>query len=261
LKADYLSTFYPETRFGGFTYVDSTIAFYVRVKALVGRDSVVLDVGSGRGGYGADAIAMRRGLRIFKGHCCKVIGIDVDPAAAENPFIDEFRLIDGERWLLDDESVDVSICDSVLEHIQDPECFFSELQRVTRAGGYVCLRTPNSLSYFGLVSRLIPDRLHFRMRTKVQSGEVEERDVFPTVYRCNTRRKLSRMLTRYGFDSCVCGYEPEPAYLSFSRLAYALGVLHQKLAPGVLKVTLLAFGRKAGGSAIPDVEHAATASE
>ncbi len=240
----YLPSFYAEARFGGFTYVDSTIAFFLHVNALIIADSMVLDIGSGRGRYGDDPVAVRRNLRIFKGRCRKVIGIDVDPIAAENPFIDEFRLIEGDCWPVDDQSIDVSICDSVLEHIPDPDRFFSELQRVTKPGGYVCLRTPNSLSYFGLTSRLIPDRLHFRVLTTVQSDAVEERDVFPTVYRCNTRGKLRRMLTKYGFDNYVGGYEAEPAYLSFSRVAYALGVLHQKFAPNIFKVALLAFGRR-----------------
>lgn len=243
-KTGYLSAFYPETGFGGFTYVDSTVALYLRANALINADSMVLDIGTGRGRYAQDSIELRRNLRIFKGRCRKVIGIDVDPAAAANPFIDEFRQIEGDRWPLNDESIDVSICDSVLEHIQEPDQFFRELERVTKPGGSVCIRTSNRLSYFGLASRLTPEGLHFRTRTRVQSDGVEEQDVFPTVYRCNTRGQLRKMLSKYGFDNYVCGYEAEPAYLSFSRLAYALGVLHQKFAPNVFKVALLAFGRK-----------------
>jgi SAM-dependent methyltransferase len=244
LGAGYLPTFYPETEFGGFTYVDSTIAFYLHVNALISPDSTVLDIGSGRGRYAGDPIPVRRNLRIFKGRCRKVIGMDVDPEASKNPFLDEFRCIEGDHWPLDDASIDVSICDSVLEHVQDPHQFFVELRRVTRSGGYVCIRTSNRLSYFGIASRLVPDRLHFRWRARVQSGAVEENDVFPTFYRCNTQRTLRKMLGKYDFYHYVCGYEAEPAYLSFSRVAYGLGVLHQKFAPNVFKVALLAFGKK-----------------
>ena len=42
--------FYPESRFGGFTDVDGTIAFYARVHSQLTPSSVVLDVGCGRGG-------------------------------------------------------------------------------------------------------------------------------------------------------------------------------------------------------------------
>ncbi len=241
----YLPAFYPETRFGGFTDVDGTIAFYLHVNALAGPDSIVLEIGSGRGVYAEDPVAVRRNLRILKGRCRKIIGIDVDPRAAGNPFLDEFRLIENHnRWPVADESIDLSICDSVLEHVEDPGGFFNELRRVTRPGGLVCIRTSNVLSYFGLASMLVPNRLHLKARAMVQSSSPEEEDVFPTVYRCNTRRKLRKMLASHGFEHYVYGYDSEPAYLSFSRAAYALGVLHQKLAPNVFKVALLAFGRK-----------------
>ena len=240
---DYIADFYPEVQFGGFTNADATIAFYVRVNALVKSDSVVLDVGCGRGLGSEDPVPLRRNLRNFKGRCAKVIGIDVDPDAAENPSVDEFHLISGPVWPLPDASVDVSIIDSVLEHVPEPEVFFAELERVTRPAGMVCIRTPNAASYFGLASRLIPNRLHARVLDRVQRTRVEQ-DVFPTLYHCNTRRRLRKVLDRHGFDSYVCGYDSEPRYLSFSRAAYGLGVLHQKFAPQMFKIALFAFGRK-----------------
>lgn len=42
-----LVRFYPEARFGGFSDIDGTMAFYLRVNALLGCDSVVLDFGCG----------------------------------------------------------------------------------------------------------------------------------------------------------------------------------------------------------------------
>jgi SAM-dependent methyltransferase len=241
---DLLERFYPEVGFGGYTDVDGTIAFYLRVGALLRSNSVLLDVGSGRGRAAEDTVPVRRELRTFRGKCAKVIGIDVDPAGAENPLLDEFHLIDGERWPLSNDSVDISVCDSVVEHVEPLDAFFAELRRVTKLGGFVCIRTPNVLSYFGLASILIPNALHARTLKRTRGAEVEEQDVFPTVYRCNTRRKLRQMLRKYGFDPLVYGYESEPSYLSFSRLTYYLGVLHQRFAPDRLKVCLFAFAQK-----------------
>jgi SAM-dependent methyltransferase len=240
---NYLNVFYPESRFGGFSDLDGTISFYMRISVLTGPESVVLDVGCGRGEYADDPVAVRRELRIFRGRCAKVIGIDVDPAAEANPFIDEFRLIESRRWRLDDESVDTCICDTVLEHVEDPDQFFSEAARVIRPGGHLCLRTPNVLSYVGLLSKLIPNKRHAAVLSRVQDDRAVE-DIFPTLYRCNTRAKLRTMFRKHGFDAAVYGYEAEPSYLSFSKIAYALGVLHQKFAPNALKVSLVAFGRK-----------------
>jgi len=241
---DYMGLYYPESRFGGFTGVDGTIAFYIRVQSLVEPSSVVLDVGCGRGACADDPVRVRREVRVFKGKCSRVIGIDVDPRAGANPFVDEFRLIEDGHWPVADASVDVCVCDSVLEHIGDPEQFFAECGRVIKPGGYLCIRTTNALNYVALFARLIPNRFHNRVLRKAMSGHRKEEDEFPTVYRCNTKRHIRRMLDRHGFEHCVYGYEAEPYHLSFSRLSYLCGVIHQRLAPSFFSGMIFAFARK-----------------
>ena len=235
--------FYPESRFGGFTQIDGTVAFYTRAQALARPDSVVIDFGCGRGAYGEDPVPLRRDLRIFKGKVGRVIGLDASLAGETNPFLDEFHCLDGTHWPLPDTSADLVICDNVLEHLPEPGAFFAEARRVLRPGGVVCIRTPNRWNYIALFSRLIPNRSHAQVLAKAKPGLAEE-DVFPTLYRCNTLPALRRTLAQHGFDAVVYGYEAEPSYLSFSKAAYALGVLHQKLAPGFLKPAIFAFGRK-----------------
>ena len=85
---------YPELTVGGFTHIDRSIAFYLQVNALLRPSFTVLDVGCGRGEYAEDPVAIRRDLRILKGRCAKVIGIDADPGASVNPCVDEFRPIE-----------------------------------------------------------------------------------------------------------------------------------------------------------------------
>jgi SAM-dependent methyltransferase len=244
--------FYPESRFGGFTQIDGTVAFYARVQALVRPDSVVIDFGCGRGAYTDDPVPFRRDLRIFKGKVRRVIGLDASPAGESNPFLDEFHQLSGSHWPLPDESADLLICDNVLEHLPDPDAFFAETRRVLRPGGLACIRTPNRWNYIALLSRLIPNRSHARVLAKAKPGLGEE-DVFPTLYRCNSLSALRASLARQGFESVVYGYEAEPSYLSFSKVAYALGVLHQKLAPGFLKPAIFAFARKTGAATAPDI--------
>jgi len=236
-------SFYPESRFGGYTDCDGTVCFYTRVRSLLTPSSVVLDVGCGRAAWQDDPVAVRRELRILKGRCARVIGLDVDEAARANPYLDEFRLLQGARWPVEDAGADLCLCDNVVEHIPEPEAFFAELRRALRPGGHVAIRTPNAWSYVGLATRLIPNRFHARLLKRVQQGR-QERDVFPVYHRCNSIRKLRRMLSRHGFEHCVYGYEAEPQYLGFSRLCYFLGVLHQHHAPHLFKLTLFAFARK-----------------
>jgi hypothetical protein len=44
-----LSAHYPESNFGGFSDVDGTVSFYLRVNSLLRPDSNILDFGCGRG--------------------------------------------------------------------------------------------------------------------------------------------------------------------------------------------------------------------
>jgi len=50
-------------------------------------------------------------------------------------------------------------------------------------------------------------------------------------------------MRRNGFECVVYGYEAEPSYLSFSKIAYFWGVLHQKVSPGFMKPVIFAFGK------------------
>ena len=240
---DYKNVFYPESKFGGYTSVDGTIAFYSRVNALLSPGFVLLDYGCGRGALAEDPLPYRRGLRNFKGRVSQVIGMDVNPQAECNPFIDKFFRIETTQWPLPDHSVDLCLCDSVLEHIEFPGAFFAEAKRVVRPGGFICLRTSNLWSYPALISRLTPNRLHLGILKKVKPRVIDQ-DIFPTYYRCNTLPALRRLMGSSGFEHVIYGYGTEPSYLSFSRFAYWLGSLHQKLAPGFLQPVILGFGRR-----------------
>ena len=239
----YKETFYPESKFGGFSDMDGTLAFYLRVNALLTPASVAVDYGCGRGAYGDDRLPLRRELRILKGKVSRVIGLDIEEAGATNPFLDEFHLLKGSQWPIVDNSIDLVVCDSVIEHLEQPQLFFSEAWRSLKPGGYVCIRTPNLWGYVALLSRLIPNPSHNQVLSKVKE-RTNVRDVFPTLYRCNTIPALDRQMEACGFAHIVYGFGAEPAYLSFSKIAYWLGVLYQRYAPGFLQPVLFAFGQK-----------------
>jgi SAM-dependent methyltransferase len=240
-----MQRWYPESRLGGYTDIDGTVAFYGRVRALLPKKATVLDVGCGRGVHWNDPVAFRRELRTLRGRASRVIGVDVDRAGEGNPFLYEFRTIsESGVFPLGEGECDFVVSDCVLEHVADPDFFFAECARVLRPGGRIAIRTTNAASYVGLLARLVPNRRHADVIKRVQDGRRDGQDVFPTVYRCNTTRKLRRALVRAGFDAAVYGYESEPRYFEFSRVLYGLAVMHQRFAPRALRVGLLAFGER-----------------
>jgi SAM-dependent methyltransferase len=256
--SDYLTRHYPEFAYGGYTNVDGSVTFLLRVRSLMTPQSVVLDIGCGPGlGRLDDPSPVRRNLHDHRGFCAKVIGIDPDPAARDNPTVHEFRLMsDLKHWPVESSSIDVAYSDFVLEHVDDVDAFCSECHRVLKPGGYLCLRTPNLFSYFGFISWMVPNKYHGKVVSRLQRDRPEN-GAYPTWYRCNTRRKIRRTLRRHGFEACIFAHEPEPAYFGFSRVLYSLAVLHQKLAPPFMRVNLMAFARKVGPPT-PTAEESAT---
>jgi SAM-dependent methyltransferase len=237
-------SFYPEIAFGGIPRSDGVIEFYSRLNSIVTSKSVVVDFGCGRGSHTEDPVEYRRNLRNLRGKAAKVIGLDVDLAGQSNSSIDEFRSMSpSQRWPVEDATIDVVLADCVLEHLPDPGYLFREAARVLVSRGFLCIVTTNLLSYVGVAAKLTPNSLHSRVLSKTQLSR-EEKDVFPTLYRCNTVFALRREMERHGFDAAVFGHDGGPGYLRFSKIAYALGFLHQSFTPSFIKPTLMAFGKK-----------------
>jgi SAM-dependent methyltransferase len=234
---------FPELLAGGYSRVDGTVAFYQRINALIDSDSVVLDLGAGRGAWLEDPVPLRRDLRNFKGRVARVYGIDVDPAVLTNPAVDEAKVYDGKRLPLDDASVNVVIADHVVEHVDDPEAFVKEIDRVLRPAGWACLRTPNKYGYIGLGANLVPNGLHVGALSRLQPHRKAE-DVFPTRYRMNTQRALRRWFPADRFQLVVWRHKAEPNYGADSRVLWAATRLVDALTPEAFAPKMFVFAQK-----------------
>jgi SAM-dependent methyltransferase len=244
ISREFIERVYPELPFGGFSRVDGTIPLLSRAHALAEGAKVVLEIGCGRGKARDDSSNYRRKLHDFRAPGRTVIGIDVDPVAATNPLIDEYRRIGSDfKWPVEDASIDFAFSDYVLEHVGNPEAYFAELRRVLKPGGYFLARTPSKFSYIAVAARLIPNSLHARVLGKAQLDRKEE-DVFPTVYRANSKRQLNRLIRGASLVGTVYSVECEPWYMTFSRIAFrVMSVVHRVL-PGFLHSTLIVLARK-----------------
>lgn len=240
---------FPEYRAGGFTQLDTTVAFYTRISALLRPDSVVLDFGAGRGRQIVEGPpGLVRSLCTLRGRVRRVVGVDPDPAVLSNPGLDEAYLLelapDGSfRLPLADASVDLVIADWVFEHVTDPAATARELARVLVPGGWIAVRTPNRRGYIATGNRLVPERLKGALLARLQPARRDE-DVFPAVYRLNTRADLERHFPPGQWYVATWNVSVEPAYAGGSPLLWALFRLADTLTPPAFRPVLLAFLQK-----------------
>jgi SAM-dependent methyltransferase len=235
---------YPEVAVGGYTRADGTVEFYLRLGELVRADSVVVDLGAGRGAVHQDRSgSVHARLSNFRGRCARVIGVDVASAVHENPSLDEAYVLEGPDLPLPDASADVIFCDWVLEHIEDPQGFVAEISRVLKPAGWFCARTPNRWGYIGLATNLVPNALHVQVLSRAQPGR-KEMDVFPTHYRLNTAAAIRRSFPSPTWSAVCYGHFPEPAYFGTSVFLWRGAQMMSRLTPPGMEPVLLIFAQK-----------------
>jgi SAM-dependent methyltransferase len=239
-----LQYFNPETVFGNFTLRDGTLAFYLRIASFITDTTVLLDMGCGRGAWLDDPVKIRRDARNFRGRVCKVIGIDSDAAACHNPSLDEFRLWKEGSVPLEDASIDIVVCDYVLEHLVDPKAFFEEIVRVLKPDGLFFARTPNFFSYIGGACWLANKFGQLKMLSIFQP-ERKRQDVFPAFYRANSFLALVPKLDK-NFEFQIVGYEAEVGYCKYSWTMNILHNIYSRIMPKCFATNLFIFARKLG---------------
>ncbi len=222
--------------------LDSAHVFMVSALAVAARSRVVAEVGCGRGVL-VDTDQPGGAWQDLRGEGRTVIGIDIEATGEQNPVIDEFRLIaeDG-RWPLDDASVDLAVSDFVLEHVSNPEAFVGELSRVLRPGGMFIARTISRHSLLAIAARVVPNDHHAKALEHLQPGR-EERDVFRTAYRMNTRKDLTRLFDT-GFDLALARRTGLEQYAKpWPRLRRGVAEVERHL-PTTMWMALVVFARR-----------------
>lgn len=131
----------PEFHKGTLTYAEH-VTRYACVSDIV-KGKIVLDIASGSG----------YGTKMISSSAKKVYGVDVNEVAvnyarkhfgAKNI---EYKVGDGERIPLPDDSVDVVTTFETIEHIKDYGKFVKEIKRVLKSDGLAIVSTPNDLEF------------------------------------------------------------------------------------------------------------------
>jgi SAM-dependent methyltransferase len=240
-----LTRVYPEAKAGGFSRYDGTIVFYTRVNALLKESDVALDVGAGRGAFFYDdMVPFRKNLRMLKGKCSKVIGLDVSDSVRTNPTLDESHVISPDaNFPLASASVDLIVCDSTFEHVSNPAQFESEIARVLKPGGWLCARTPNLFGHIGFFSKIIPERFHELVLNRMQP-ERKRQDVFPASYKMNSPRQVRKIFSDDRWDLVFHTWESEPPYAGNSYSLNKIAEFVLRHLPNGMASTLFIYARR-----------------
>ena len=219
---------------------DGTIEFYNRINSLINENSIVVDFGAGRGSWMNDKCEYRLKSRTLKNKVGKLIGVDIDERILQNKSTDENFVIK-EKIPLEDNSVDLVICDWVLEHIMEPLKFYVEINRILKPNGYFVARTPNFYAYYALIANIVPNKFHnFAIRYVQKEREIN--DTFPTYYRLNTKRKISKIFKN--FENFSYLMIPDPAYYFNNKILFFFFKLIHKFAPKHFTSMLFVFLKK-----------------
>jgi SAM-dependent methyltransferase len=245
MTASLQQEFFPEIGAGGFTRIDSTVAFYLRINALLKKEAILLDYGAGRGaGHIDDPCEYRRSLYNFQSKVARVIGIDVDDAVTQNPALDEVYVFKPNDPLpLSDTSVDIIVSDFVFEHISNPIHAASELDRILKPGGWLCARTPNRYGYIALSNLLVPEAIRKRVLKILQPSRKDE-DVFPALYLLNSFSALLKCFPSDRFEHFSYSWDSEPGYHANNTILYRLMEIIRYVTPSSFRSTLLVFIKK-----------------
>lgn len=209
-----------------------------------GEGKVVVDVGGGK----SCPFAKFRKPELNT----KIIAVDVSSESlSENRDADETRVANIMRELpFEDDSVDLVVSRSVLEHLQSVEEFVKNSKSILKPGGHFIHLFPSKFAPFALINQLLPNRLGKRVlhllfpATKGIGG-------FPAFYDNCHHSAIVSLLEKHGFEVREeHAYYFQSAYFGFFFPLFMLSVLYELLIRAVGAKDLAAFvlisARKSG---------------
>jgi ubiquinone/menaquinone biosynthesis C-methylase UbiE len=162
-----------------------------------------------------------------RGKCRLLVGVDADTGVTRNRWIDALVHADLSHLPFPDNTFEVVISWTVLEHIEDPQACFRELARVCKSGGLMVHSTPNMLHYANFFIRFTPYWFHkWFIRHILGQNDFP----YPARYKINTPHRLRKLMSETGFKPREFRLiDPGPIYLSWFSPAYALGLVYHRL--------------------------------
>lgn len=200
---------------------DGPTIFYDWIRELALPSYRVLNLGAGP--------ATRNTKRNLRGTVSELVGADFDAVVLDNDELDRAYVIESGKIPIDDGYFDLIFSDWVVEHVEHPEEFLSEVHRLLKPGGSFLFRTPNKHHYTALVSRFTPHWFHKKVANQARRLGKDAHEPWPTFYRMNSRRRLRQLARNAGFGTVEMRMvEFEPAYLRFHFVPFLLGIVYER---------------------------------
>jgi len=198
----------------------------------------VLDAGCGNGNYVIDE---------YRKEISWATGIDKDKISTRNNIcLDEIIHGDLASLPFADDSFDVVLSFWVLEHIENPQAVFKEINRVLKKDGFFIFATPNKHSALLVLKRLLRKGLVNFINEKLY-GRAEV-DIFPAYYKANSVSDLTELLDKAGFAQSKVELNYDPGYTSFGKFTFfisnILDKIFERINPEYYKHHIVGVARK-----------------
>ena len=185
------------------------------------KDAKVLEIGGG---------PVEWTTRILRERATEIIGIDVDKVVQSNPHLDKAIVYDGGAFPVPDARFNLAISRWVHEHLPDPASHFKEVERALAPGGTYVFRTINLHHYVALVARMVPHSVQVPMARWLRHVSPDDHDPYPTFYRANTRRQITRLCRDAGLEVVMLRMtESYPSYGMGSKLLFNVFMQYERL--------------------------------
>ncbi|MCL5744054.1 MAG: class I SAM-dependent methyltransferase [Acidobacteria bacterium] len=136
--------------------------------------------------------------KLLAGKASLLVGVDVDPAILDHPFLHAKVLALGGDLPFAADTFDLVSANMVVEHVSDPRSFLADIYRIVRPGGRFVFHTPNYCNYLVFMASITPDPIKGAV-VRLLEGRREE-DRFKTFYRLNTRFRVGKIAQEAGFE-------------------------------------------------------------
>lgn len=176
-------------------------------KFIPKNDSIVIvDFGCGNGKILGEIIKIN--LK------AKLIGLDVSETALEEAKknlseVEFYKIVDGEKFPLNDGIADFIFSSEVIEHIYDTENAFKEITRILKPGGKILFTTP----YHGFIKNLLIAFFAFNKHFNPTGAHI----------RFFTKKTLLGLLNKNNFKLIKVGY-----YGRFWPISHSIFILAEK---------------------------------